>query len=122
MNNTFKCYCEGDIERVAKALKEMVEGQVKGEVTIKCPNVHWPEMILTVVEEEFRPLGEVEESFVDIVFDLDVQPEIPQDYLDMQEKIEDMSDEELSDFINDLLDDLGLDDEDEDDDPAEGAD
>ncbi len=120
MKNTFKCYCEGDIERIAKALREMVEGKVKGEVTIKCPNAQWPAMILDVVEEEFRPLGEVEATFVDIVFDLDVQPEMGDEYLEMQEQIENMSDEELADFLNDILDDLDQDDED--DDTAEGAD
>jgi hypothetical protein len=123
MKNTFKCYCEGDIERFAKALKEMIEAAKPQEVVVKCPGPEWPFMIMDMIYEDFEGMPEQEENFIDITFAPDTlgSAEWEAEARELQEKIDNMSDEDLQDFLDDLLSDLE-DKDDDDTEDSEGAD
>ncbi len=117
MKNTFKVYCEGDIERFSKALREMIEAGVPQKITVRCPTDAWPFLIMDMIEKDFRDMPNREEEIVDISFAPDQRDtEWENEAKELQDKIMDMSDDELSDFLDDLLSDFDADDDDEDDD------
>lgn len=128
MKNTFKVYCEGDIERFSLAMKDMVKADKPVNVTVKCPNSDWPFIIMDMVSADFDAAGmeEKEDAVVDIVFAPDVMygnEEWEENSKELQERIEAMDDDELADFLDELLDDLDdRNDEDSDEDNSEGAD
>lgn len=128
MKNTFRCYCEGDIERFSLALADMIDRGVPQEVTIKCPTIEWPFMIMEIIKDDFSDAVEQDHNFIEITFAPDVLSEVNWGAEDreLQDKINNLSDDELADFLDDLLfdleDDLDEDDDFTNDDNSEGAD
>lgn len=113
----FICNCEGDVERITAVFAEWLEAgsvDLNKQYTIRVPNELWANVFVDIYTDVLhnRDLAhKAEQNVIQITF------QVENSLLDQSEwnELSKMSDEELLDAIEDLLDDM----EDEDD-PEEG--
>jgi len=110
--------CEGDIERVCKVftgwLKDEDSTALGQSHKIQVPNEYWAELFVDIYADEIanQDLADTaEKNIIDIVF-IPKSPILDQEIM---QALEEMSDEELLDALNDALDKDEDDDDDDDD-------
>ena len=120
MSADFICRCEGDLERISAVfigwLKNNSVNQEKS-YTIRVPNEYWASLFVDVYTDciENHDLAEVaEQNVIQITFQ--VENSVLEDDEEWQ-KLQNMTDEELLDTLQDLLDEMD-EEEDEDNDDA----
>lgn len=116
---TMKVSCEGDMEHTIKYIVARAKAKTYTELTVSVPNIQWPDMFMDLAALSMGQLEETDGEYVRVVFDLREQPDLDDLELDdldgLVDKLSDMDDDQLQDWINDILEDLeDVDDEDED--------
>lgn len=111
----FDLHCEGDIEKFAKWAQERVDAKKKTQVMLGVPNLHWPFMVIDMLVNHASDKPDVDEVYMDVDFDI---KHIDEDQLLTEDSIEemlgDMTEEELRDWIDNMLDEYESDKDDED--------
>ena len=112
----FKINSEGDCERVAKVFRLWVQQNdqeaLKNGALCSVPHPGWASIFTDIYADEignYDLADTAEKNIIDVIFEVDG----PYGHMD-----KDLSKEDLQDLIDELLDDLGYDEEEEDDDDA----
>lgn len=113
----FICKCEGDLERISQVFITWLQNNDVNSnkmYTIRVPNEYWASLFVDVYTDQiynYNLADEAEKNVIQITF------QVERSILESEEewdKLKDLSDEELLDALNELLEDLEEDDEDDD--------
>jgi len=106
----FDIRCEGDIEAYITFSKERVLAKKETCVTLGVPTLAWPEMIIDMFQQDTWGMPPSDKVYMSVDFDVaneDLDLILDGDDLDEWEaKLAAMDDDELTFFIEDMLDEM----------------
>lgn len=110
MNNVrFDIKCEGDIEAYIAFSKERVLAKKETSVTLGVPTMAWPEMIIDMFQQDTWGMPKSDKVYMSVDFDVANEDGDILDEHDLdgwEAKLAAMDDDEIQDFINDMMDEL----------------
>ena len=114
----FICRCEGDLERISKVFVTWLRNNDVNQdksYTIRVPNEYWASLFVDVYTDEICNNSLEEEAEANVI---QITFQVENSVMETEEwtALQDMTDEELLDAINDLMDELEEEEDDEDDD------
>lgn len=100
----FDLHCEGDIEKFSRWARDRVSKKKKTEVVLGVPNLRWPSMVVDMLVKEAEGEPDADDVYMDIDFDIKyIDDDLVATEEDIEEMFEDMTNEEIQDWINDML-------------------
>ncbi len=100
----FDLHCEGDIEKFAKWSRERVNAKKTTDVMLGVPNLHWPMMVIQMLIDDDDDTVQ-DDVYLNIDFDIKyVDDDMVLTEDDLEDMLNGLSDEEIADFIEDMLD------------------
>jgi hypothetical protein len=100
MSAAFTVNCEGEADKLIAEVVRLVTQEINTTVTVTIPTSWWCSYLVNAIADQV-PTRQDDETFVDVVFNVANASEA--DYIN---KLENMSDEDIQQMMDDFLEDL----------------